>query len=82
MLYIIDITLGRSNVAVVRDIRRLEIVHKKLTQWFIKITDYAERLLEDHKKLDWPSKTITAQKNWIDKSVGGEICFKLKNGGL
>ena len=56
-----------------------EIEHKKLTQWFFKINDYAERLL-DHSKLDWPKKTITAQKNWIDKSVGGEICFKLDNG--
>ena len=53
--------------------------HKKLTQWFLKITDYAERLL-DHSKIDWPAKTVTLQKNWIDKSVGGEIAFKLENG--
>ncbi|MBQ0017539.1 MAG: leucine--tRNA ligase [Clostridiales bacterium] len=52
------------------------IVHKKLTQWFIKITDYAERLL-DHSKLDWPEKTISLQKNWIDKSVGSEIVLKI-----
>ena len=56
-----------------------QVEHKKLTQWFLKITDYAERLL-DHSKLDWPNKTVTLQKNWIDKSVGGEIAFKLENG--
>lgn len=55
------------------------VEHKKLTQWFLKITDYAERLL-DHSKIDWPAKTVTLQKNWIDKSVGGEIAFKLENG--
>lgn len=56
-----------------------EIEHKKLTQWFFKITDYAERLLEGHEKIDWPLKTLTAQKNWIDKSIGGEISFKIYN---
>lgn len=55
------------------------IEHKKLTQWFFKITDYADRLLEGHNKIDWPNKTITAQKNWIDKSIGGEIVFKVEN---
>ena len=55
-----------------------EIEHKKLTQWFFKITDYAERLL-DHSKIDWPKKTVISQKNWIDKSVGGEIAFKIEN---
>lgn len=57
-----------------------DVEHKKLTQWFFKITDYAERLLEGHDKIDWPNKTILAQKNWIDKSIGGEIAFKLENG--
>lgn len=52
------------------------IEHRKLTQWFIKITDYADRLL-DHSKLDWPEKTITLQKNWIDKSIGAEIVLKI-----
>ena len=55
-----------------------EIEHKKLTQWFFKITDYAERLL-DHSKIDWPKKTVISQKNWIDKSIGGEIAFKIEN---
>ncbi len=57
-----------------------EVEHKKLTQWFFKITDYAERLLDGHKELDWPNKTIVAQRNWIDKSIGGEIAFGLDNG--
>ena len=52
------------------------IEHKKLTQWFIKITDYAERLL-DFSKLDWPEKTLSLQKNWIDKSIGAEIVLKV-----
>lgn len=55
-----------------------EVEKKKLTQWFFKITDYAERLLEDHNKIDWPEKTKILQKNWIDKSVGGEIAFTVE----
>ena len=52
-----------------------EVTRKDLTQWFFKITDYADRLLEGHKKLDWPAKTITMQKNWIGRSEGTEIIF-------
>ncbi|MCD6161486.1 MAG: leucine--tRNA ligase [candidate division Zixibacteria bacterium] len=58
-----------------------EVTKKDLTQWFFKITDYADRLLADHKKLDWQSKTITMQKNWIGKSVGSEIIFTHKETG-
>lgn len=54
-----------------------EVIKKNLTQWFFKITDYAERLLQGLDKLDWPSKTKMMQKNWIGKSVGGEITFEL-----
>jgi leucyl-tRNA synthetase len=54
------------------------MVEKKLLkQWFFKITDYAEKLL-DHSSLDWPEKTILMQKNWIGKSVGTEIHFKIE----
>lgn len=56
------------------------VVRKNLTQWFFKITDYAEELLQDLDKLDWPAKTIAMQKNWIGKSVGGEVEFALENG--
>ena len=57
-----------------------EIVRKEMTQWFFRITDYAERLLSGIDKLDWPEKTKTMQKNWIGKSEGGEIQFTLDSG--
>lgn len=50
---------------------------KLMNQWFLKITSYADRLLEGHKKLNWPSKTIAMQKNWIGKSHGTEIDFEV-----
>jgi len=50
---------------------------KQMTQWFLKITDYADRLLEGHKNLNWPEKTIAMQKNWIGKSYGTEIDFEI-----
>ncbi len=56
------------------------ITKKNLTQWFFKITDYAERLLEGLEKIDWPARTKTMQRNWIGKSVGVEIDFPLDNG--
>ena len=57
------------------------VIKKNLTQWFFKITDYAERLLQGLEKLDWPEKTKMMQKNWIGKSVGSEITFELEKGG-
>lgn len=57
-----------------------EIVRKEMTQWFFKITDYAEELLSGLYKLDWPEKTKLMQKNWIGKSTGGEVEFTLENG--
>ena len=51
---------------------------KKLRQWILKITAYAERLLKDLEKLDWPKSTIEMQKNWIGKSEGAEIFFEVK----
>jgi len=55
-----------------------EVIAKDLEQWFFKITDYAEKLLEGHDRIDWPEKTITMQKNWIGKSVGASIKFPLE----
>jgi leucyl-tRNA synthetase len=52
---------------------------KNLRQWVLKITAYADRLLEDLEGLDWPEKIIEMQKNWIGKSVGAEIKFKVKD---
>ena len=57
-----------------------QVVKKDLTQWFFKITDYAEELLSGLDGLDWPEKTKAMQRNWIGKSVGGEIEFDLTNG--
>jgi len=51
------------------------VTRRDLVQWFFKITDYAEKLLEGHKKLDWPEKTIEMQRNWIGRSEGAEIDF-------
>ena len=56
------------------------VVRKNLTQWFFRITKYAEELLEGLEGLDWPEKTKLMQKNWIGKSVGGEVSFALENG--
>lgn len=57
------------------------IVRKNLTQWFFKITQYAEELLSGLDTIDWPEKTKTMQRNWIGKSVGGEIAFALEQSG-
>jgi leucyl-tRNA synthetase len=54
-----------------------EVVKKSMKQWFFKITDYADVLLEEIPDLDWPQKIKTAQINWIGKSQGAEIEFKL-----
>lgn len=54
-----------------------EIVRKNMTQWFLKITDYAEELLSGLNKIDWPEKTLTMQRNWIGKSEGGEVTFPM-----
>ncbi len=56
------------------------VERKKLAQWFFKITDYAEELLEGLKDLDWPESTKKVQVNWIGKSEGTEVTFKGENG--
>ncbi len=57
-----------------------QVVRKNLTQWFFKITDYAEELLTGLDTLDWPEKTKNMQRNWIGKSTGCEIEFECENG--
>ena len=54
-----------------------EVTKKNLTQWFLKITDYADELLEKLDTLDWPEKTKAMQKHWIGKSTGAEVTFKV-----
>ena len=57
-----------------------EVEKKKMKQWFFKITEYADELLDEIDALDWPEKIKTMQKNWIGRSVGAEIDFKTTNG--
>jgi len=53
------------------------VVKRDLKQWFFKITDYADRLIEGHDKIDWPAKTVAQQRHWIGRSEGANIKFKL-----
>ena len=53
------------------------VIQKNLTQWFFKITDYAEELLEGLNEINWPEKTKLMQRNWIGKSEGAEVKFKI-----
>jgi leucyl-tRNA synthetase len=59
-----------------------EVIQKDLEQWFFKITDFAEDLIDGLDKIDWPESTKTAQKNWIGKSEGATIKFEIKNSKL
>lgn len=56
-----------------------EVTKKDLTQWFFKITEYADELLEKLNTLDWPEKTKSMQRHWIGKSKGAEATFKVKD---
>ncbi len=55
------------------------VIQKNLTQWFFKITDYAEELLKGLEEINWPEKTKLMQRNWIGKSIGTEVRFKVEN---
>ncbi len=54
-----------------------EVEKKSMKQWFFKITDYADALLEEIPALDWPDKIKSAQTNWIGRSEGAEIDFSV-----
>ncbi len=56
------------------------VIQKNLSQWFFKITDYAEELLAGLDKINWPDKTKLMQRNWIGKSVGAEVTFLIDGG--
>ncbi|MDD5737295.1 MAG: leucine--tRNA ligase [Candidatus Omnitrophica bacterium] len=78
-----ETTLANEEVIDGKCWRCKNLVHQKeLDQWFIKITAYKERLLDDLAGLKyWPERVITMQKNWIGKSEGVEIFFKVKETG-
>ncbi|MDD3224205.1 MAG: leucine--tRNA ligase [Clostridium sp.] len=59
-----------------------EVQKKNLTQWFFKITNYADELLEKLDDLDWPEKTKAMQKHWIGKSKGAQVTFKVSDSDL
>ena len=54
-----------------------KVEKKKMKQWFFKITEYADELLDEIDGLEWPEKIKTMQKNWIGRSVGSEIEFAI-----
>ena len=57
-----------------------EVTKKKLTQWYFKITDYADRLLDDLTTLEgkWPDKVLAMQRNWIGRSAGADVSFVIE----
>lgn len=57
------------------------VERKPMRQWMMRITAYAQRLLEDAVHLDWPSSTVEMQKNWIGRSEGAEIDFDVDGAG-
>ena len=55
------------------------VIRKPMRQWLLKITKYADKLLEGLNDLDWPNSTLEMQKNWIGKSEGAKVIFKIKD---
>ena len=56
------------------------VIQKEMEQWYLKITEYAERLLEGLDRIDWPEETKQRQRNWIGRSEGAEILFRIPCG--
>jgi leucyl-tRNA synthetase len=55
---------------------------RQLEQWFLRITDYAERLLSDLEGIEWPEHVKTMQRNWIGRSEGAEVIFRCEELGI
>lgn len=66
-----EIVDGKSEVG------GFDVIRKPMRQWVLKITAYADRLLEDLKLVEWPTSTLEMQKNWIGRSIGAEVEFAL-----
>ncbi len=66
-----EIVDGKSEVG------GFDVIRKPMRQWVLKITAYAERLLEDLSLVEWPTSTLEMQKNWIGRSIGAEVDFAL-----
>ena len=58
------------------------VIRKNMKQWVIDIPSYAERLLDGLNEIDWPESTKEMQRNWIGKSVGAQVNFKVNNSDL
>ncbi|KFE68448.1 leucine--tRNA ligase [Hyalangium minutum] len=57
-----------------------QVERKDLRQWVLRITAYADRLLEDLAEVDWPESTLAMQRNWIGRSEGAEVIFRVAEG--
>ena len=54
---------------------------RQLEQWFFRITDYADRLLDDLDSIDWPEHVMTMQRNWIGRSTAPRSIFRCEDAG-
>jgi len=61
------------------EIGGFDVVRRPMRQWVLKITAYADRLLEDLARVDWPASTLEMQKNWIGRSIGADVDFPLED---
>jgi leucyl-tRNA synthetase len=59
-----------------------EVEVRQLVQWFFRITDYADRLLDDLDTIEWPAHVKTMQRNWIGRSEGAEVTFRCEELGI
>lgn len=73
---------GLSNEEVIQGVCErcgTPVIQKRIRQWVLRITNYAEKLLSGLDTLDWPEKVKTMQRNWIGKSEGAEIIFEIES---
>jgi leucyl-tRNA synthetase len=56
-----------------------EVELRQLEQWFFRITDYADRLLDDLDRIDWPARVKAMQRNWVGRSGGAEVTFRCED---